>query len=404
MVTPFGRGFQSDIRSNLLDSRLREPALALNLSASSDSGIENTSSQSGRTDSGSEISVRDDLRALPDSLVDSRLPSALADLWMIGSFSLGQLKTGASDSPPVHSSLAGNESESGSSQTGVSVTPAAPYSSLGSSMLDTTTMDTGSFPTPSRPAFSGGVATVIVAPRAAAADAPPCTGTITLKMAAFIPKSLGDSYSWDTPPSGSDAHWLDVNWLPEPVNGLLGAGTNLMFATDDREAAGDPGTSRLHSDASIAVASIGNLNGTLVFATSAGASAQASRISSVGTVLYLNTLHVLTAEASSQQTVTDGLGLPYSGVSLSASASHPFSTIFGINYAPTIDYNFQLSLGRNDQDCSAAISVSGQHNNFPAYEFLVNGNVAYQYRPAPGSGPNLWNLNTSTSFSFSIYV
>jgi len=161
-----GRGFRSDICSSLLDSHFRDPALAINLSASHAAGTESTMSRSDRADIRSEISVRDDLQGLSDKLVDPRLPSALADLWMTGSFSLGQLATARPDSALLRGPSAGSDGETGSRQAIGSAAPAVPDMGLASSVLGTPLMNSDSFATSS--GFAGGVAQQ--APRSAASE------------------------------------------------------------------------------------------------------------------------------------------------------------------------------------------------------------------------------------------
>jgi hypothetical protein len=159
-----GRVFRSDIGSSLLDSHFRDPALAINLSASHAADTESTTSHSDRTDVRSEISVRDDLQGLSDKLVDSRLPSALADLWITGSFSLGQPATERQDSARLRGPSAGSDGESGSSHATGSAAPAVPDLGLSSSVLGTPLMKSETFSTsPS----------VAVGPRAAASEGDP---------------------------------------------------------------------------------------------------------------------------------------------------------------------------------------------------------------------------------------
>jgi VCBS repeat-containing protein len=164
-----GRGFRSDVGSSLLDSHFRDPALAINLSASHASDAGSTPSQSDRPNTHSVVSVREDLHGLSDKLIDSRLPSALADLWMSGRFSLEQLAA-RQQSSVIRGPSAGSAGESGSSHATGSAAPAVPDLGLAASVLGTPLMNSDSFATNS--GFAGGVARQ--APRSAATEPPPC--------------------------------------------------------------------------------------------------------------------------------------------------------------------------------------------------------------------------------------
>jgi hypothetical protein len=51
------------------------------------------------------------------------------------------------------------------------------------------------------------------------------------------------------------------------------------------------------------------------------------------------------------------------------------------------------------------VTFEGSHNNFPMYELLLNGEVAYASADLdPGAGPSVFNLTGSTSFSGSYIV
>ncbi len=94
---------------------------------------------------------------------------------------------------------------------------------------------------------------------------------------------------------------------------------------------------------------------------------------------------------------------PFSGgendvttIKISGSAGYPFLK----RIAPNIDFELEIELYKNLNGASIDLHVDGNHNNFPAYELIINQNVVYLYNPADHgySGPNVINLNTSKSF------
>jgi len=53
---------------------------------------------------------------------------------------------------------------------------------------------------------------------------------------------------------------------------------------------------------------------------------------------------------------------------------------------------------------SVKLSAVGSHNEFPAYEIIVNGKVVYKDYPMD-SGPGIFNLGLrSDSFSFQVTI
>lgn len=68
-----------------------------------------------------------------------------------------------------------------------------------------------------------------------------------------------------------------------------------------------------------------------------------------------------------------------------AGGGYPFAFI-----APKIDYSFTICLTRRS-DGSVKLDASGGHNEFPAYELIVNGEVLYKDYPT-SEGPGLLNL------------
>lgn len=87
---------------------------------------------------------------------------------------------------------------------------------------------------------------------------------------------------------------------------------------------------------------------------------------------------------------------------IKASAPYPF-----LKYtAPNIDFSLKVAVFFNLNSKSVKITVEGSHNEFPAYEWLVNNSVIYNYDPSKKrhTGPTLLNLNQSIDFSSTHYI
>ena len=98
---------------------------------------------------------------------------------------------------------------------------------------------------------------------------------------------------------------------------------------------------------------------------------------------------------------TDG-GNDTTEVIVSASAEYPF-----LEYvAPNIDFELKIELLKNLQSNKIDINISGWHNDFPAYELIINQSVAYSYNPADygHTGPGLINLNTKKYFNHTKWI
>lgn len=83
-------------------------------------------------------------------------------------------------------------------------------------------------------------------------------------------------------------------------------------------------------------------------------------------------------------------------IRVSASAGYPFAEPF----SPNIDFELDIELHKNLSSKSIDINIKGTHNDFPAYELVINDKVVHTYNPSDygHSGPGLINLNTSRSF------
>jgi hypothetical protein len=87
-------------------------------------------------------------------------------------------------------------------------------------------------------------------------------------------------------------------------------------------------------------------------------------------------------------------------IKVAASAGYPY-----LKYvAQNIDFNLRIDLYRNF-DKSIRILVNGEHNDFPAYELLVDNQVLYSYDPLKHgySGPTPYNLGIATTCFHKIY-
>ncbi len=83
---------------------------------------------------------------------------------------------------------------------------------------------------------------------------------------------------------------------------------------------------------------------------------------------------------------------------MGASGAYPFNS-----RAPSIDFGLSVSL-RVLPDGSVALTAVGGHNEFPAYEVIVNGRVVYKDYPT-ATGPGVWNLAAaSDTFRFRVNI
>ena len=84
-------------------------------------------------------------------------------------------------------------------------------------------------------------------------------------------------------------------------------------------------------------------------------------------------------------------------IKVSASAGYPYAE----PWSPNIDFELEIALCKNLANQSLNISVKGFHDSFPAYELVVNRNVAYSHNPSHygHTGPGFTNLNTKKHFN-----
>jgi hypothetical protein len=88
----------------------------------------------------------------------------------------------------------------------------------------------------------------------------------------------------------------------------------------------------------------------------------------------------------------------HSGLRVRASGAYPFNSV-----APSIDFGLSASL-QVLPDGSVVLTAVGNHNEFPAYEVIVNGRVVYKDYPT-ATGPGVWNLGAvSDTFGFRVKI
>ena len=83
-------------------------------------------------------------------------------------------------------------------------------------------------------------------------------------------------------------------------------------------------------------------------------------------------------------------------ITVSASGGYPFLETL----APSIDFSISVSLYLNNR--TVEISIDGEHNDFPAYQLLVDNKSIYNYNPSDYgyTGPTPYNLGyASTKFT-----
>jgi hypothetical protein len=179
-----------------------------------------------------------------------------------------------------------------------------------------------------------------------------------------------------------------------------------MFSTDNRDKAGESGTSRLRVHATVSDEFIGNMEGQPE-SWSEAHDDPSNRIS-VGTILlpdgqrmygYIEgSLRTKSAIPTKSEKATDIIkcsagssGPCMSSLKIEASAAYPFLWV-----APNIDFTVTLTLYK----CRGKVwyKIHGSHNEFPAYEAIVNGKLDYSDYPPENAGPGAVNLNWRKDF------
>ena len=221
--------------------------------------------------------------------------------------------------------------------------------------------------------------------------------TISIAMNAFIPKNKGEIVHGM---GAVDPLVRDVRWGFEPHQ--YGSRRRFyMFATDNRSYAGEIGSSRVSLTGQFDAVRIGSIESQgPTFNATPGTSFQLQADVSdslLGPSYVANTLKRDTSYITKIERVHD-YSPTHSGLTIGASGAYPFNPL-----APSIDFGLSGSL-RVLADGSVALAVVGGHNEFPAYEVIVNDRVVYKDYPT-SRGPGLWNLGAaSDSFNFRVIL
>jgi len=209
---------------------------------------------------------------------------------------------------------------------------------------------------------------------------------INLKFSAFIPTANGMSVR-NNPLAA-------VKWLYEP--GQTYIWYPYMFSTDNRDKAGEAGTSRLKTLGYVESAKIGNLEGAKYTKSFSDPSHQIQvsyRAGQGWSPFYLpGTLRQKTAKAPGRETVVDikpcAIGDDQSDclsvITVSAEGTYPFRIGPPINY--TVKWFLKKECGQ------VSVRSEGSHNLFPAYENIANTKLLYSDPVDADEGPGLWNL------------
>jgi RHS repeat-associated protein len=218
-----------------------------------------------------------------------------------------------------------------------------------------------------------------------AGNAPPNSadylGLIELEFNAFIPGSLGKTVSGALTIGGEN---ISGTWLPEPD-----PTSTWWFGTDNRGFGG--GGARVRSRSrDIRPTEIGKLESAGdLFITESDFSKRIRRSPLLGNIqepVPLLEYQEIRAIPTQKVRVRD-INPCKSQITVEAEGSYPF-----VKSAPKINYRvtWHLEVDRDTRKISA-VTAKGSHNQFPAYEALVDGKSIYSFFP-PGSGPTVWNL------------
>ncbi|MCD8440949.1 hypothetical protein G1K97_10370 [Tenacibaculum finnmarkense] len=98
---------------------------------------------------------------------------------------------------------------------------------------------------------------------------------------------------------------------------------------------------------------------------------------------------------SKKHSFSDG-GNDTTTIKVSASAGYPFAEPF----SPNIDFELEIELFKNLSSKSIDVQVKGWHNDFPAYELIIDDRAVYTHNPSDYgyTGPGFGNLTKSRDF------
>ena len=216
--------------------------------------------------------------------------------------------------------------------------------------------------------------------------------TVALHFDAFIPQGLGKA----------NGLYGAGEWAPEPYQSLTNIQINpwavygdWYFQTDNRTF-DQPGTSRLFSDGKVSVEDIGHLKSKgPIFKNDTSGSRRARWVTTSdwlggNSQTNIERSPLVKAPVHQDETVQD-ISPCESKVILHAWAAYPFAN------GPAIDYYTYWDLVKAGGDIKVNLWV--EHNKFPDYEALVNGELIYKYDAvkAGETGPGLLNLTTTTT-------
>jgi hypothetical protein len=169
-----------------------------------------------------------------------------------------------------------------------------------------------------------------------------------------------------------------------------------MAATDNRDTPGGAGTNRVKTLGRVDSEKIGNLEGGTYTETSSDASHRLQRAScwngSAWVQCYSSgTVQTKTAAPSADERVVDVYKCHwpenrycYSKIRVKAAGKYPFAFL-----APNINYDVTWHFYKCGTD--VWVKSTGSHNEFPAYEDVLNGSLVYSDMPT-SSGPGIFNL------------
>jgi RHS repeat-associated protein len=222
--------------------------------------------------------------------------------------------------------------------------------------------------------------------------------SVRLEFATFIPQSIGVNVP------GAPANAGDIRWFNEP------GGINYMTGTDNREKAGQDGTSRIQTKMTLNFNNIGNLTKEKLDVTVTSDASHrikvGARVPPPGQPWRWVYAGGYESATSNPKWDTETANLRTRSMTLSlashwAAGKYPFppANASWLSFiTPSINYDFIVEMLCNKH--GDFIFVSGSHNEFPAYELLLNGRVFHEYYPEKGSGPNHLNLGVfSNNFS-----
>jgi RHS repeat-associated protein len=205
---------------------------------------------------------------------------------------------------------------------------------------------------------------------------------ISIAFNAFIPRTKG------TVLLGVEDGIPSVNWGVVPGQ-LPFKSQYRYFSTDNRYRAGESGTSKISLKGQFDSCQIGSLQPLVgqLFEAKTGISHQLEAYNArdaLGPIYVRNSKETKRATPSKYERGGD-TSKRTTRIETGAGASYPFSS-----FAPSINLDMSFAITRY-RDGSVGLIITGSHNEFPAYEIIVNGKVVYEDYPT-SSGPGLGNL------------